>query len=93
MDIYCHKQPILGADFLINYNLLVDLSDRCLRSGLAIPATLSSNKPDKLVIAKREFDEMIKLSVIEPSDSEWSSALHMVPKKTATGDNEAVTAV
>ena len=29
--------------------------------------------PDKLVNAKREFNE--------PSDSEWSSALHMVPKK------------
>ena len=37
--------------------------------------------PDKLVTAKREFDEMIKLGVIEPSDSEWFSALHMVPKK------------
>ena len=37
--------------------------------------------PDKLVTAKREFDDMIKLVVIEPSDSEWSSALHMVPKK------------
>ena len=23
---------------------------------------------------------MIKLGIIEPSDSEWSSALHMVPK-------------
>ena len=37
--------------------------------------------PDKLVTAKRELDEMIKLGVIEPSDSECSSALHMVPKK------------
>ena len=37
--------------------------------------------PDKLVTAKHEFDYMIKLGVIEPSDSEWSSALHMVPKK------------
>ena len=36
---------------------------------------------DKLVTAKRKFDEMIKLGIIEPSDSEWSSALHMVPKK------------
>ena len=36
---------------------------------------------DKLVTAKREFDDMMKLGVIEPSDSEWSSALHMVPKK------------
>ena len=37
--------------------------------------------PDKLVTAKREFADMIKLGVIEPSDSEWSSALHMVPEK------------
>ena len=27
--------------------------------------------PDKLVTAKREFDDMIKLGVIEPSNSEW----------------------
>ena len=37
--------------------------------------------PDKLVTVKREFDDMIKLGVIEPSDSEWSSALHMVPNE------------
>ena len=135
------QQPIIGADFLIHYNLPVDLRSRCLRdmrTGLAIAASLSSIKPlslnrvdtvqneytkllgqfpeltrpttkgetvkngithkivtkghpvfarprrlapDKLATAKREFDEMIKLGVIEPSDSEWSSALHMVPKK------------
>ena len=135
------QQPIIGADFLIHYSLLVDLRSWCLRdmrTGLAIPASLSSitplslNRvdavhndytkllgqfpeltrptrkgetvkhgithkivtkghpvcarprrlaPDKLVTAKREFDDMIKLGVIEPSDSEWSSALHMVPKK------------
>ena len=147
------KQPIIGADFLIHYSLLVDLKSRCLRdmrTGLAIPATLSSIKPlslsrvdtvcneytelldqfpeltrpttkgetvkhgithkivtkghpvfarprrlapDKLVTAKREFDEMIKLVVIEPSGSEWSSALHMVPKKTMTGDHVEITEV
>ena len=127
------QQPIIGADFFIHYNLLVDLRSRCLRdmrTGLAIPASLSSIRPlslnrvfllgqfpeltrpttkgetvkhgithkivtkghpvfarprrlapDKLVTAKREFDDMIKLGVIEPSDSEWSSALHTVPKK------------
>ena len=46
--------------------------------------------PDKLVTAKREFDDMIKLGVNEPSDSEWSSALHMVPKKTETGDHAEI---
>ena len=135
------QQPIIGADFLIQYSLLVDLRSRCLRdmrTGPAIPASLSSitplslNRvdavhndytkllgqfseltrpttkgetvkhgithtivtkghpvfarprrlaPDKLVTAKCEFDDMIKLGVIEPSDSEWSSALHMVHKK------------
>ena len=34
---------------------------------------------------------MIKLGVIEPSDSEWSSALHMVPKNTVTGDHVEMT--
>ena len=38
--------------------------------------------PDKLVTAKREFDKMIKLGVIEQSNSEWSSALYTVPKKS-----------
>ena len=40
------QQPIIGADFLIHYNLLVDLRSRCLRdmrTGLAIAASLSSN--------------------------------------------------
>ena len=43
------KQPITGADFLIHYSLLVDLKSRCLRdmrTGLAIPVTLSSIKVD-----------------------------------------------
>ena len=114
------QQPIIGADFLIHYNLLVDLRSRCLRdmrTGSAIPASLSSIRPlslnrvdnvhneytnflgqfpeltrpttkgetvkhgithtivtkghprrlapDKLVTAKREFDDMIKLGVID----------------------------
>ena len=95
------KQPIIGAEFLIHYNLLVDLISRCLRdmrTGLALPALLSSTRPLSLnrvdtvhdeytkllgqfLELTREFDDMIKLGVIEPSDSEWSSALHMVPKK------------
>ena len=47
--------------------------------------------PDKLATAKREFDEMIKLGIIKPSDSEWASALYMVPKKTEIGDHAVTT--
>ena len=42
------QKPIIGADFLIHYSLLVDLRSRCLRAirtGLAIPASLSSITP------------------------------------------------
>ena len=37
--------------------------------------------PDKLKIARAEFDYMLQLGIIRPSDSQWASPLHMVPKK------------
>eukprot|EP00795_Rhopilema_esculentum_P017874 gene17874-biopygen608 len=39
--------------------------------------------PDRLKIAKAEFDHMLQLGIIRPSDSSWSSPLHMVPKPTS----------
>lgn len=38
--------------------------------------------PEKLKIARAEFDHMLSIGVARPSSSNWSSALHMVPKKT-----------
>ena len=38
--------------------------------------------PDRLKIAKAEFDHMLQLGIIRASDSSWSSPLHMVPKPT-----------
>ncbi|PIK40396.1 pol polyprotein [Apostichopus japonicus] len=40
--------------------------------------------PDRLKIARHEFDHMLQLGIIRPSDSNWASPLHMVPK--ASGD-------
>jgi hypothetical protein len=37
--------------------------------------------PDRLTIAKAEFDVMIKDGTAQRSDGSWSSALHLVPKK------------
>ena len=45
--------------------------------------------PDKLVTAKREFDEMIKLGVIEPSDSPQRFIWYQ--RKMATGDHVETT--
>ena len=38
--------------------------------------------PDRLRIARHEFEHMMDQGIIQPSDSQWSSPLHMVPKKT-----------
>ena len=60
------KQPILGADFLIHYNLMVDLKGRCLRdmrTGLAISAELSSIKTlslNRIEMNRNEYTELLK---------------------------------
>ncbi|XP_064479110.1 uncharacterized protein LOC135392325 [Ornithodoros turicata] len=38
--------------------------------------------PEKLKIARTEFEHMLAIGVARPSSSDWSSPLHMVPKKT-----------
>jgi cleavage and polyadenylation specificity factor subunit 1 len=37
--------------------------------------------PEKLAIARDEFQQLIDAGYLRPSDSNWASALHMVPKK------------
>ncbi|XP_063368758.1 uncharacterized protein LOC134657137 [Cydia amplana] len=37
--------------------------------------------PDKLIIAKKEFEAMLKDGTTRPSKSPWASPLHLAPKK------------
>ena len=66
------KQPIIGADFLIHYNLLVDLRSRCLRdmrTGLAIAASLSSIRP-------------LSLNRVDTVQNEYTKLLGQFPELT-----------
>ena len=38
--------------------------------------------PERLKVARQEFEHMLQSGIIRPSSSSWSSPLHMVPKKT-----------
>lgn len=38
--------------------------------------------PERLRIARQEFEHMLELGTIQPSSSNWAAPLHMVPKKT-----------
>ncbi|GFV84513.1 hypothetical protein TNCV_2481271 [Trichonephila clavipes] len=79
------KTPILGADFLHYFELVPDLRHKCLRdlktklqTTVAKPRRLA---PDRLAIAKSEFQQMMQLGHLRPSSSNYASPLHMVPKK------------
>jgi len=135
------SKPIIGADFLSHFNLVVDLKNRrlidqvtglstqgrCINYLEPLVKTITGetpyhkllNKfiditrpdgqlrdvkhntvhhiettpgppvvckprrlaPEKLAIAKREFQKMIELGIARPSKSSWASPLHIVPKK------------
>ena len=49
--------------------------------GPAVAHRLHCLAPHKLQAARKEFDAMLKLGIARPSESSWSSPLHMVPKK------------
>ncbi len=57
-------------------------------SGQPVAARTRHLAPEKLRIARHEFPHMIDLGIIRPSSSNWSSPLHLVPKKT--GDYRAL---
>ena len=70
------------------------IDTRCSRPVFARPRRLS---PDKLSVAKEEFQKLLEMNIIRPSNSPWASPLHMVAKPTsgwrACGDYRALNAV
>ncbi len=59
-----------------------DISHHIETTGPPTSARPRRLAPDRLRVAKREFEHMLQLGIIQPSSSAWASPLHMVPKKT-----------
>nr|VZI38246.1 unnamed protein product [Spirometra erinaceieuropaei] len=52
-------------------------------SGPSVFARPRRLAPSRLEAAKAEFEHMLQLGIIRPSESPWASPLHMVPKATS----------
>ena len=66
-----------------NHPVSHDVTHRITTTGQPVHARPRRLPPERLRIARQEFDHMRQLGIIRPSSSNWSSPLHMVPKKTA----------
>ena len=53
----------------------------CTTSGTPVHAKPRRLAPDRLKLAKAEFEVMMEQGVMQPSRSPWASPLHIVPKK------------
>ena len=51
-------------------------------NGPPVSARACRLAPERLKVARREFEHMLQLGIVCPSSSPWASPLHMVPKKT-----------
>ena len=68
---YCHDSPVKH-----------DVTHHITTTGPPIRARTRRLPPEKLKIARQEFEQMLQQGIIRPSSSPWASPLHMVPKKT-----------
>ena len=59
-----------------------DVTHHIETTGPPLSARARRLGPDRLWVARQEFDHMLELGIIRPTASNWSSPLHMVPKKT-----------
>ncbi len=59
-----------------------DVTNHINTTGHPVTARTRQFAPERLKIAKKEFEHMLPLGIIHPSSSDWSSPLHMMSKKT-----------
>ena len=74
--------PSLSQVFSPDRQIQHDVTHHIETKGPPVSARPRRLAPERLQIAKREFEHMLALGIVRPSSSSWSSPLHMVPKKS-----------
>ena len=74
--------PTLTRPPSFNFPIQHSVTHSIQTNGPPIHSRTRRLAPDRLKVARQEFDHMLQLGIIRPSSSAWSSPLHLVPKKT-----------
>ena len=77
------KYPAVFQPHLNSHSVVHDVTHHIQTSGPPICARARRLSPEKLAVAKQEFEHLLEQGIIRASSSQWSSPLHMVPKKSA----------
>ena len=80
------KYPDITKPKVKKEQLKHDVTHHIVTKGPPVYARPRRLPPDKLKIAKAEFDKMLELGVIQPSKSSWASPLHLVPNNKKAGN-------
>ena len=78
------KYPAVFQPHLNMQSAVHDVTHHIQTSGPPTCAKARRLSPEKLAVAKQEFEHLLEQGIIRASSSQWSSPLHMVPKKSAS---------
>ncbi|GFX70239.1 hypothetical protein TNCV_4616761 [Trichonephila clavipes] len=76
--------PDLTKPNLVNRAVKHGVKHHILTTGQPVYSKARQLAPDKLKLAKQEFQFMLDNDIIRPSKSQWASPLHLVNKKDGT---------
>ncbi|GFV02191.1 retrovirus-related Pol polyprotein from transposon opus [Trichonephila clavipes] len=76
--------PDLTKPNLVNRVVKHGVKHHILTNGQPVYSKARQLAPDKLKLAKQEFQFMLDNDIIRPSKSQWASPLHLVNKKDGT---------